>query len=455
MKRTVVLNVVGLTRSLLGERTPHLNALLNGCIPIEAIAPAVTCPVQATYLTGSPPSEHGIVANGWYDHALSEVLFWKQSNRLVEGEKIWHKARQKDKSFTCANTGWWFNMVTEADYVVTPRPVYCADGVKIPDCYTIPPELRGRFNEEFGQFPLFQFWGPATSIVSSEWLGKAAMAIEVDFRPTLHLVYLPHLDYVLQRVGPSGDIARDLGQIDDLCGRLIPFFTHRGCRVIVLSEYGITDVRRPLHPNRELRKLGYLALKEDLGREYLDPGRSRAFAVSDHQVAHIYANDKRCLPHLKEYFENLAGIEIVLDEKGKQGFQLEHRRSGDLVLISEKDSWFTYYYWEDDTKAPDFARTVNIHAKPGYDPCELFLDPSIAFPKLKVAWTLLKKKLGFRTLFEVIPLDATLIRGSHGRVTDKAEDGPVFMTTEPGHLRGSSLRALDVCGMILDHVFLE
>jgi len=296
MIRTVVLNVVGLTRSLMGVRTPRLNALLSNSIDIQAITPAVTCPVQATYLTGRPPSEHGIVGNGWYFHSLSEVMFWKQSNRLVQGEKIWQEAKRRNSSFTCANTGWWFNMVTDVDYVVTPRPIYCADGRKIPDCYTIPPDLRQRFNSQFGQFPLFQFWGPATSIISSEWLGKAAMAIEEEFRPTLHLIYLPHLDYVLQRVGPSGDIGKDLLEIDELCGRLIDYFLHRGCRIVVLSEYGITDVKRPIHLNRLLRGLGHLTLKVDLGREYLDMGRSRAFAVSDHQVAHIYVNDKALIP---------------------------------------------------------------------------------------------------------------------------------------------------------------
>lgn len=454
MIRTIVICAVGLTRSLVGRRTPHLSALLSGSTDIQAITPAVTCPVQATYLTGRLPSDHGIVGNGWYCRSLSEVMFWKQSNRLVEGEKIWHEGKRRNRSFTCANTGWWFNMVTDADYVVTPRPIYCSDGVKIPDCYTIPRELRSRFNAQFGQFPLFQFWGPGTSIISSEWLAKAAMAIEDEFRPTLHLLYLPHLDYVLQREGPSGRIEKDLLEIDELCGRLIAYFRDRGCRVVVLSEYGITDVRRPIHPNRLLRALGHLELKVDLEREYLDLGRCRAFAVSDHQVAHVYVNEKKLIPELHEYFQQVPGIEKVLDEAGKRAYRLDHERSGDLVLISEKDAWFTYYYWEDDAKAPDFARTVNIHAKPGYDPCELFLDPALSFPKLNLAWTLLKKKLGFRYLMEVIPLDATLVRGSHGRVTDRPEDGPLFMTTEPGLLRDCP-RAEDVHAMILAHVFSD
>lgn len=454
MKRTAVINVVGLTRSLMGERTPHLNGLLPASADIHTITPALTCPIQATYLTGQPPSQHGIVANGWYFDSLSEIMFWKQSNRLVEGNKVWHEAKSRDASFSCANTGWWFNMATDADFVVTPRPVYCADGRKIPDCYTIPPDLRERFNSQFGQFPLFQFWGPGASIISSQWLGKAAMAIEEQFSPTLHLIYIPHLDYVLQREGPSGNIDNDLLELDRLCGKLISFFQDRGCRVIVLSEYGITDVRRPIHPNRLLRDLGCLALKVDLGREYLDPGASGAFAVSDHQVAHIYVNDKNLVPGIAEYFRHVPGVEQVLDKAGKKACGLDHPRSGDLVLISEENAWFTYYYWEDDSRAPDFARTVNIHAKPGYDPCELFVDPRLAFPKLKIAWTLFKKYLGFRYLLEIIPLDATLVRGSHGRPTDRADQGPIFMTTAPDLLNRERLEATDIQSLILDHIFL-
>lgn len=455
MKRTVVLNVVGLTRSLIGEHTPNLRSLLQGSVNIKTVTPAVTCSVQSTYLTGKLPSEHGIVGNGWYFRELSEVLFWRQSNRLVQGEKIWHVAKRREADFTCANNFWWYNMVTDVDWAITPRPIYCADGKKLPDCYTIPAELRYKFNKDFGQFPLFQFWGPATSIISSEWIAKAAMAIEERFKPTLNLVYLPHLDYILQKVGPEGAIKKDLCDIDALCGRLINSFRERGCRVIVLSEYGITSVRSAIHPNRILRDAGYLGLKVDLGREYLDPGQCRAFAVSDHQIAHIYIKSKTEVPAVKELFENVDGIGHVLDEDGKRACGLSHERAGELVLISERDSWFTYYYWQDDAKAPDYARTVNIHAKPGYDPCELFLDPAIPFPKLTIGWRLFKKLLGFRSLMDVIPLDARVVKGSHGRVTDNENEGPVLMTTEPKLLTMQAINAQDVFTLLLDHVFCD
>lgn len=455
MQRTVILNVVGLTYSLIGDHTPNLRSFNRSSVPIKAITPAVTCSMQSTYLTGKLPREHGIVANGWYFRDLGEILFWRQSNRLVQGEKIWQTAKQRNDSFTCANNFWWYNMATEADWSVTPRPVYCADGRKLPDCYSNPPELREKFNRQFGQFPLFNFWGPATSLVSCDWIGKAAMAMEEMFQPTLNLIYLPHLDYGLQRVGPDGNISSDLAEIDHLCGTLIDFFRNRGCRVIVLSEYGITAVKRAIHPNRILRAAGYLSLKVDLDREYPDPGTCRAFSVSDHQIAHIYIKDRQDIPAVAELFKGLPGIEHILNEEGKRAFGLDHERSGELVLLSEKDSWFTYYFWEDDRRAPDYARTVNIHAKPGYDPCELFIDPAIPLPKLKISWALLKKVLGFRYLMEVTPLDATLVKGSHGRVTDYDDQGPLFMTSEPKLLNARQIQAVDVFDLLLDHVFLD
>lgn len=453
MNRTVVLNVVGLTRSLLGEHTPALNALAGNSAGIQAVLPAVTCTAQSTYLTGKKPAEHGIVANGWYFRELGEVLFWRQSNRLVQGEKIWHAARKRNPDFTCANMFWWYNMVTDVDWALTPRPLYCADGRKLPDCYSIPPDLRDRFNSAFGQFPLFDFWGPMTSIASSRWIARAAMAVEKEYAPTLNLIYLPHLDYVLQRVGPEGDIQRDLKEIDGLCGELIDFFQDRKCRIIVLSEYGIRPVRRAVHPNRILRAAGYLSVKCDLDREYLDPGTCRAFAVADHQIAHVYVKNPEEIPEVKGLFEKVAGVARVLDDDGKREFGLDHERSGELVLVSEGDAWFTYYYWLDDRRAPDFARTVNIHAKPGYDPCELFIDPRIALPKVKLGWTLLKKMLGFRYLMDVIPLDASLIKGSHGSLSADPDDGPILMTTEPTCLNDSTIRAQDVFDLIQTHLF--
>lgn len=418
------------------------------------VLPAVTTTVQSTYLTGAWPGEHGAVGNGWYFRDECEIKFWRQSNRLVERPKIWEKARAIDPAFTCANHCWWYNMYSTVDYAVTPRPMYPADGRKIPDCWTHPGELRGWLQKELGQFPLFQFWGPMTSIHATQWIADAAIKVDQRFDPTLSLVYLPHLDYCLQRIGTEPDrIAKDLGELDAVCGKLIDHFAGRGARLIVLSEYGIMPVSRPVHLNRVLRERGLLSIRDEMGHDVLDAGESAAFAVADHQVAHVYVNDRSRINEVRSLIEATPGVERVLDEEGKRREHLDHPRSGELVVVAAPDAWFTYYYWLDDARAPDFARTVDIHRKPGYDPAELFLDPKIPSPKAKVAWTLLRRKLGMRALMEVTPLDATLVRGSHGRAPASAEHGPLLMSSEGGLVpTGGSLPATDVCELMLRHL---
>lgn len=455
MKKTLVINVVGLTRALIGEHTPNLLKLLGQSVDIKPMTPAVTCSVQATYLTGKLPQDHGIVANGWYFRDLNEVWLWRQSNRLVQGPKIWDMAREKNPAFTCSNTFWWYAMATGADYTLTPRPLYCADGSKYPDCYTYPLELREELTRELGTFPLFQFWGPATSIKSSQWIADAAIKVEEKFSPSLQLVYLPHLDYCLQKLGPQGDISKDLREIDAVVGGLLDYFAARDCRVVVLSEYGIVAVDQPVHPNRLLREQNLLAIKEDLGREYLDTAGSKAFVVADHQIAHVYIQQPELIPQLKALFEQQPGIARVLDEEGKREFGLAHERAGELILLAEPNAWFTYYYWNDDARAPDFAGSVEIHKKPGYDPCELFFNPKLRFPMLAMVGKLIRKKLGFRYVMDVISMEASQIKGSHGLAMDHPDATPIFMTTEARLLPDKTLVATDVCDLLLQHVFAK
>jgi predicted AlkP superfamily pyrophosphatase or phosphodiesterase len=456
MRPTIVINVVGLTPGMIGADTPALHALAcTGAMrPLTASFPAVTCPVQTTYLTGLPPRDHGIVGNGWYFRDLSEVLFWRQSNRLVAGERVWDAARRRDPAFTCANMFWWYNMYSSADIGVTPRPAYPADGRKIPDCYTAPSELRSELTARFGVFPLFSFWGPATSIKASEWISRSALYVRRERRPTLTLIYLPHLDYVLQRDGPgSPRVANDLREVDALCGEIIEDAGRDGARVIVLSEYGITPVNRPIDINRALRRAGLISVREELRREQLDPGASAAFAVADHQIAHVYVSVKERIAEVKSLIAALPGVERVLDDSGKAEFGIDHPRSGELVAVAEANSWFTYYYWLDDVKAPDYARTVDIHRKPGYDPVELFLDPSIRVPQLSIGWRLAKRALGMRTLMDVIPLDASLVKGSHGRPSDDAANGAVLISSDANLLPPGSIAATEVKELILRHLF--
>lgn len=458
MFKTVVLNVVGLTPRLIGEHTPNLRGFRDAgtMLHIEPALPAVTCTAQTDYLTGTLPRDHGVVANGWYFRDTQEVRFWQQADAIVQHPRLWDMARRRDARFTCANLFWWFAMYCGADWTVTPRPIYPADGRKIPDVWTNPPQLRRQLQEELGSFPLFKFWGPGAGIESSRWIAEAALRVDQRFDPTLSLVYLPHLDYSLQKYGPGAPrIAGELRQVDALAGRLIQHFRGRGARVIVLSEYGVVPVRRPVHINRALRHAGYLHVREELGTERLDPGASRAFAAADHQLAHVYVRKKSDVPQVGELLRRLPGVARVLDADGKALVGLDHSRSGELIALAEPDAWFTYYFWLEDRLAPDYARTVDIHRKPGYDPVELFLDRGKPAMKARIAAKLLARKLGFRTLLDVVPLDASLVKGSHG-LRAVGEDGPLLICDLPGQPRsaeGALVQRTAVCALILRHVF--
>ncbi len=456
MHTTVVINVVGLTTDLLSAASaPNLWALAQEGAqrPIETVLPAVTCSVQSTFLTGVLPRAHGIVGNGWYFRDLAEVLFWRQSNHLVTAEKVWETAKRRDASFTCAQMFWWFNMHSSAEVAVTPRPLYPSDGRKIPDIYTEPKELRDELNERLGQFPLFHFWGPKADIVSTDWIAAAALDVFDRKKPTLSLIYLPHLDYNLQRLGPDHPaITDDVRAVDEVVGRIVKHVRAQGARVVVLSEYGITKVTGAVHVNRALREAKLLRVREELGTERLDAGGSEAFAVADHQIAHVYVKKSERIEEVKRLLESLDGVERVLEGKEKAEAGLDHPRSGELVAITKADRWFTYYFWEDDARAPDYARTVDIHRKPGYDPVELFIDPKITLPPLKVGFRLAQKMLGFRYLMDVIPLDASLVKGSHGRLTDRPEAGPVLISSEARHVP-ERVKATDVKELLLRHVF--
>ena len=456
MHPTVVMNVVGLTQGHLGDDTPHLSALAarGASAALRPVLPAVTSTVQATFVTGALPRDHGVVGNGWYFRDLEQVWFWRQSDRLVAGEKVWDAARRRDPTFTCAKLFWWFNMYGSAELSVTPRPIYPADGRKIPDIYSRPGDLAARLTADLGPFPFFNFWGPQADLRSSEWIAEASLRLFEWDRPTLTLVYLPHLDYDLQRFGPDDPRVRvAVRDIDRVCGRVIDAADAAGQRVLVLSEYGITGVSAPVHINRALRDAGWIAVRSEFDRDMLDPGASRAFAVADHQIAHIYVRDPADIAAVRALVDRLPGVDSVhgRDEQAELG--LDHPRAGELVALAEADRWFTYYYWLDDVRAPDYARTVDIHRKPGYDPAELFVDPAIAAPKLKVGWTLLKKTLGFRYLMEMIPLDAGLVRGSHGRVDGEPRHAPVVLSSEAGSIHGDLVQATDIKSLILSHLF--
>jgi predicted AlkP superfamily pyrophosphatase or phosphodiesterase len=494
MSRLAVINVVGLTEALIGEHTPRIVEFRKrGALAHIAPAfPAVTCTAQSNYLTGKTPSEHGIVGNGWFNRELAEVQFWKQSNHLVQSLKLWDALREQseivNRKSSIVNLFWWFNMYSSVDFSITPRPMYPADGRKFFDVYSWPYSIREEIKKDLGEFPFFSFWGPAAGIDSpqgkahaaSRWIAESAKWIENKYSPTLNLIYLPHLDYNLQRHGPfpvaanvssrttdvgtsknprshergyaiNPAIHRDLREVDAIVGDLLDFFGTRGVPVVLLSEYGITNVDTPIHLNRIFRERGWLTVKDELGLEILDAGASKVFAVADHQVAHIYLNDTTLEKSVREVLEKTAGVEKVLGTAEKIAAGIDHSRAGDLIAVAAENAWFTYYYWLDDARAPDFARTVDIHRKLGYDPVELFLDPKIPAVKLKIAWRLLQKKLGLRMLMDVIPLDATLVKGSHGRRPADKKDWPVFITSRREFLSAKEIESTEVFQILLRH----
>lgn len=457
-QRVAVLNVAGLSPSLFGAGLPRLGEFARSCGGMRTIAPhlpALTCTSQASILTGTNPASHGIVGNGWMDREGGEVRFWRQSNALMHGEKLWEVARARDSRVTCANCFWWFNMFSSAAVEVTPRPCYTADGRKIPDIATKPGALRDELQTKLGQFPLFSFWGPRADITSTEWIAAAAIEVARKYQPTIQLVYLPHLDYCLQKLGPTHpDIAGHLRELDRVIGALLDFYANAGVRVMVLSEYGIAPVRGAVLPNRALREAGLLSVRDELGSDMVEPAACEAFAVCDHQIAHVYVRNPSRLADAARLLGALDGVEQVLDAEAQRAAGIAHSRSGDLVLVSASDRWFAYPYWLDDRRAPDFARTVDIHRKPGYDPCELFVDPQMHLSGLRIAGKLLRRKLGMRTLLDVIPLDPSLVRGSHGRVRNGHGLDPVLLVDD-SHIDETEVPIDTVGAAILSQVFPE
>jgi predicted AlkP superfamily pyrophosphatase or phosphodiesterase len=399
--------------------------------PLDTVFPAVTCTVQATFLTGLLPSGHGAVGNGWYFRDLAQVMFWRQPNQLVRGEKLYEAAQQRFGTRT-AKLFWWWNMYARGvDWSVTPRPEYHADGLKKPGLYSEPPELQAVLQQELGAFPLFDFWGPSAGIASTRWIASSVLSVMQKQDPDLVLAYLPHVDYDHQRFGPDDPRSvQAVRELDVEVARLVEAARAKDAHVIVLSEYGIEPATRVVFLNRVLHEKGLLRVQETSHGQLLDCGACRAFAVADHQCAHVHVAHASEVDMVRDLLAQVPGVARVLDAAQQKEFGINHARSGELVCIAEPGCWFAYHYWLDEARRPDFAPTVDIHRKPGYDPAELFLDPKIAFPKLKVAKTLAKKMLGFRYLMDVIPTDPSMVRGTHGRLYGDDEVGPVFVCSD-------------------------
>ena len=437
MQPIVLINAVGLTPRLL-EHAPHLKAIADrGWVTdMPEVLPAVTCTAQATLLTGTLPNKHGVIANGWLYQSTNEVRFWQQCNRLIQAEPLYETARARaklqQKEFTSAKLFWWFNQGAAVDISVTPKPHYAVNGNKAFGIAGTPHGLTERLERTLGSFPFPAFWGPMAGIKSTQWIAQAAAEVLRVEQPTLTLVYLPHLDYEPQRMGPGGcDMARCVKELDDACTPLLGAAEARGAQVWVVSEYGHCDVSRPVYLNRGLRAAGLLEVRDGPFGEQLDTYGSRAFAVVDHQIAHVYVRDAADLARVRAVLAAISGVAKIYTGEERAAVHLDHLRSGEIVLLAEPGVWFAYPFWLEDRLAPDYARAVAIHHKPGFDPCELFFDPKMRFPKLHSARRLLEKKLGFRTTFDVVPLDARVVRGSHGLAAADPRDRPILIGHGP------------------------
>ncbi len=444
----VLANVVGLTSRLL-PLAPRLAACAarGWTRPLRETVPAVTSTAQATILTGGTPRQHGIVANGWLFRDTMEVRFWQQSNRLLERETIYAAAKRLRPEFRCTKLFWWFNQGADVAASVTPKPWYGADGNKVFGVAGTPPAWADDLPRRLGAFPFPAFWGPMAGLASTQWIARAAALAVREQVADLTLVYLPHLDYDPQRHGPAGcDMNRQMADLDAACGPLLDAVEAAGARLWLVSEYGHCDVRRFARLNLLLRRAGLLAVRPGPFGETVDTFGSRAFAVCDHQIAHVYCADERARDAAAATLAAEPCVARLLAGAERAEFGLDHPRSGELVALAQPDAWFAYRFWEEDRHEPDFARTVDIHRKIGFDPCEMFFDPGLRLPKLRAARRLLQKKLGFRTRFDVAALDESLVRGSHGLPAADALDRPVLCGDGPAP--PPDLALTDVYGLL-------
>jgi predicted AlkP superfamily pyrophosphatase or phosphodiesterase len=396
-KKLLIVQAAGLARTL-----PTEGLTYHRC---ESVFPAVTCSVQASFRTASGPGEHGMVANGRYFRELHKVHFWEQSADLYTGERLWAGARQGG-----ATVGQMFfqqSLGEPCELTLSPAPIHKHHGGIIDTCYAQPAGLYESLCKQLGRkFQLMKYWGPLASPKVGDWIADATAALlaDRDRCPDILLTYLPTLDYDLQRYGPDDPRSEKSYQL--LAKQLMTLSAaakQAGYELLVYGDYAIAPATQAAYPNRALADAGLLATRRAGGRTYLDVHASRAFAVVDHEVAHVHVADPNDIAAVGSLLESLDGIEAVLDpaECG-----LAHANSGELILLASEGAWLAYPWWSARKDGPDYASHIDIHNKPGFDPCELF---AAAWPPMSISQ------------------DASRIGGTHGRAG--AERPVVFTTT--------------------------
>ena len=399
--------------------------------------PCLTSPVQATMWTGVAPGDHGVIANGFFHRDRGVVEFWVAHNDIIQGEQLWDVIRRRRPGFTSAV--WHAQNIkgAGADFIVTPAPIHEPDGTMKLWCYAKPDGLYQELLDAIGHFPLQHYWGPLANIESTRWILRGAVRLTQRHAPNFHWIYLPHLDYASQKFGPDSDQAiRALTELDIELERF-----DAGVRAteiaddvlyLVAGEYALTAVSGVIHPNRILRDAGLLSIRREDDGEYIDPAGSRAFAMVDHQLTHVYVNDPDTATRARvtDLFRSEPGVAAVYEGDARRDVGLAHRRAGEIVLVADDQHWFANYWWLDDAAAPPFTRTVDIHRKPGYDPVELFVDP----------------------VTRSIPLDASLVKGSHGAPAGDARQKAALICSAPtASVRPDrTYRDTEIKGIVLD-----
>ena len=425
MPKLLVINIAALSTQLI-DQYPESAVYIKKTLPrtgtfqeLQPSFPAVTCSTQATLTTGREPADHGIVGNGFFDRDFLKTRFWEQSDKLCQSPRIWDVLKSKKPDLKTAILFWQNSIGSNNDIILTPAPIHKHHGGMIQDCYSQPADLYPKLKNRLGAFDLKWYWGPFTSLKSSTWIADATRAVMDEHAPDLVLTYLPHLDYNQQRWGPSDPrMKQELKAIDDLIASLAGDALKKGYQVIALSDYTMTDVKQAVMINQVLKKNEFLKVRTVDGREYLDFNTSRVFAVVDHQIAHVYCQPNVPVAEIKKLLAGINGIEKVLDRP------IDHPRAGELLVVSESDHWFAYPWWTDPAQAPDYARHVDIHNKPGYDPLELFFD-----------WWHLGTSL-----------DTSKIKGSHGRISKTSH--PIFSSSFQIPRQTNNVRNTDIFTII-------
>jgi len=365
-KKLLIVEVAALSRP------PKLDGLAFA--PIRSVFPALTCTVQASFRTASAPAAHGMIANGLFFRRLGRAMFWEQSAALVEGRRIWSEFRRRGGRV--GMLFWQQSLGEDVDVLLSPAPIHKHHGGLIEDCYARPAGLYERLCRLVGRrFKLRHYWGPLASPAAGDWIAQATAAVMRDrqIAPELLLSYLPALDYDFQRWGPDDPRSgKALRALEAQLRLLVRAAGENGYEVLIFGDYAIAPVDGAVFANRALHQAGLLKTRRVGEMLYPDLHASDAFAMVDHEVAHVYVAESGGIGAAREVLASLDGVSEVLDRRAQAAVALDHANSGDLVIVAAEGKWFAYPWWTEKHEAPDYAGHVDIHNKPGFDPCELF-----------------------------------------------------------------------------------